>query len=373
MPDQQKKTTETFDEVQARYNSTVNKAVGFTGMDVDFFTQVKARYLLWQTMQDLGETSDLAVLDVGCGVGNFHPLLAPHVGSLDAVDVSVASIERAAQSNPAVRYKAYDGDVLPYDTGSFDLVFAVCVVHHVPPDNWNDFFLQLFRVLRPGGLAMVFEHNPRNPLTMRTVNNCPFDEDAVLLKSRELKGLFSHAGFERIRTRFILYSVGPPGGAISLRPGSRFCKFAVWCAILCRRPQARIVSMPQKSLFKQLSRFTIVGILATLTYLIVANLLFYFDAMDSAWASVLAYLAGMVVSFTGQSRFTFEVSRNRLDHIVKFVLLSALGLGLSFGLVRVADNFLIAPVFGTVCAAVVIPILSYFIMRFWVFADASPK
>lgn len=59
-------------------------------------------------------------------------------------------------------------------------------------------------------MAVVFEHNPLNPLTMRTVNNCPFDEDAVLLKSSQLTGLFREAGFEAITPRFIL-SVPPAG------------------------------------------------------------------------------------------------------------------------------------------------------------------
>lgn len=127
--------------------------------------------------------------------------------------------------------------------------------------------------------------------------------------------------------------------------------------------------MSQRSLFRQLSRFSFVGALATLTYLVVANLLFFIDAINPAWASVLAYLAGVVVSFTGQSRFTFGVSRNRFAHVVKFALLSAVGLGMSFGLVRAADTFQIAPVFATISAAMIIPIFSYVIMRLWVFAD----
>lgn len=127
--------------------------------------------------------------------------------------------------------------------------------------------------------------------------------------------------------------------------------------------------MSKRSLFSQLSRFSVVGVLATLTYLVVANLLFFISDMDLAWASVLAYLAGMVVSFTGQSRFTFGVTRNRLDQVVKFALLSAVGIGVSFGLVRAAEILQIAPVFATISAAVIIPVFTFVIMRIWVFAD----
>ena len=51
---------------------------------------------------------------------------------------------------------------------------------------------------------MVFEHNPKNPLTMRVVNRCPFDRDAVLLKSAETVRLFEQAGFEAVERRYIL-------------------------------------------------------------------------------------------------------------------------------------------------------------------------
>lgn len=210
MNELQLKTTETFDEVHDRYTEMVNEAVSFTCLDVDFFTKVKANYLLWLARRALGKTKDLAVLDIGCGVGNFHPLLRSHVRRLDGVDVSADSLERAAAANPEVRYQVYEGTTLPYEEGQFDLVFAICVMHHVPPENWARFSDQMLRVLRPGGMAVVFEHNPLNPLTMRTVNNCPFDEDAVLLKSSQLTGLFREAGFEAITTRFIL-SVPPAG------------------------------------------------------------------------------------------------------------------------------------------------------------------
>ena len=51
---------------------------------------------------------------------------------------------------------------------------------------------------------MIFEHNPINPLTMRVVNNCPFDEDAVLLKSKKSMSLLSSADFNQVKRRYIL-------------------------------------------------------------------------------------------------------------------------------------------------------------------------
>jgi ubiquinone/menaquinone biosynthesis C-methylase UbiE len=204
MNEEQQKTAETFNEYQPKYSNAVNDAVSFTGLNVDFFTKVKAGYILDITREHFADISHLDILDVGCGVGNFHGLLAPHFGSINGVDVSEASITNARKRHPDVSYKVYDGERLPYEDQSIDLAFTICVMHHVPTENWENFTQEMHRVLKPGGLGLVFEHNPRNPLTMRAVNNCPFDEDAVLLRNTKTISLFEGAGFSDVKSRFIL-------------------------------------------------------------------------------------------------------------------------------------------------------------------------
>ena len=50
-----------------------------------------------------------------------------------------------------------------------------------------------------------FEHNPYNPVTRRIVSNCPYDEDAVLLKPSELRTLLSGAGLSVQRQAYCLF------------------------------------------------------------------------------------------------------------------------------------------------------------------------
>ena len=208
MDPQQLKTAETFDQYKDNYSQSVDQAVAFTGMKTDFFTRVKADYLLETAANHFGKTHSLDALDVGCGVGNYHPLVAPSLRSLAGVDVSSACIQTAKERNPTIKYEHYLGENLPFAGQSFDLVFTICVMHHVPPTNWPDFAREMHRVLRPGGIVLVFEHNPSNVLTMRAVNNCPFDEDAVLMTSKTTKDLYAKAGFSEISVRYIL-SVPP--------------------------------------------------------------------------------------------------------------------------------------------------------------------
>lgn len=204
MDPQQKQTAQTFDAYGRTYSSAVNDAIAFTGATVEFFTKVKADYLVDIAKAHFGSIQDKDVLDIGCGVGNYHRLLRPHISKLSGIDVSAECVARARERNEGVVYKVYDGERLPYPDGSFDIAYTICVLHHVPPANWARFVEEMHRVIRPGGLALIFEHNPLNPLTMRAVNNCPFDEDAVLLRCSKTIDLLVGAGFENAVGRYIL-------------------------------------------------------------------------------------------------------------------------------------------------------------------------
>ncbi len=204
MDPQQTRAARTFDTYKHTYSDAVNDAIAFTGLDVDFFTKVKANYIEEIVTRQFPGRKDIRALDVGCGVGNYHRLLAPSFGFLAGVDVSTECIDTARTRNTGVEYKSYDGSTLPYESNSFDIAFTICVMHHVPPLQWRSFTSEIHRVLRTGGLALVFEHNPRNPLTMRAVNQCPFDADAVLLGSGQTCRLLHEAGFGKVTPRFIL-------------------------------------------------------------------------------------------------------------------------------------------------------------------------
>lgn len=201
---QQKAVAEEFDAYRASYSDTVNDALLIPGLKVDYFTKVKAEYLKDIVEAELGDHAKQRVLDVGCGVGNYHRLLQGTFAKLVGIDVSEQSVEQAKITNKDVEYDVYDGGRLPYEDGSFDVAYTICVMHHVPTSQWGNFAREMFRVLRGGGIGLVFEHNPSNPLTMRVVNRCPFDRDAVLLKPAKTRSLLEGAGFANVSTRSII-------------------------------------------------------------------------------------------------------------------------------------------------------------------------
>ncbi|UVK46800.1 class I SAM-dependent methyltransferase [Mesorhizobium sp. AR07] len=193
-----------FDAYRISYSEAVNKAISFSGLKVDFFTRAKAARLLDLLGGTLGPAENLSVLDVGCGIGNYHALLRGRIGRLTGVDPSSECIDEARLRNPDVSYQISDGATLPFEDGEFDAAYAICVMHHVPPANWLTFSSELARVTRPGGAVLIFEHNPYNLLTRRAVSTCPFDEDAVLLTKKQVAAYLEDAGLTDVAGRYIL-------------------------------------------------------------------------------------------------------------------------------------------------------------------------
>ena len=179
MDPQQRAIAEEFDRYRESYDQAVNRAIAFSGQKVESFTRAKAHDLLRTVTSHFNSPGGLSLLDVGCGIGNYHPFLVPVVGAVTGVDVSSACIAKARERNPSVSYSAYDGDRLPYPDGKFDVTYCVCVLHHVPPDRWKQFVQEMCRVTRMGGLVVIYEHNPAHLLTRKVVHDCEFDRDAV--------------------------------------------------------------------------------------------------------------------------------------------------------------------------------------------------
>lgn len=193
-----------FDRYADRYEELVRDSISFCGQEQEFFVEAKARSISGVVRRHVGALEDVRALDVGCGLGLLDGFLGP-VGELHGVDPSEASIRAARERNPGVRYTVGDGTSLPFEDGAFDVAFASCVVHHVPPAARGPFFAELARVTRAGGISVVLEHNPLNPLTRLAVSRCEFDDDAVLLGPRETRRRLKDAGARPLESRYILF------------------------------------------------------------------------------------------------------------------------------------------------------------------------
>jgi SAM-dependent methyltransferase len=187
------------------YRGEVERSFDFTGMSHELPMVAKATTLLDVARRRLGDLSTKTALDVGCGVGSLEPHLVSSFAAVRGVDTSAAAVDEARKNVPGVAFDVYDGARLPCDDGSVDVAFAVNVMHHVPPSSWPAFARELLRVVRRGGLAFVFEHNPWNPVTRLAVFRCAFDDDATLLRRTRVRALLRDNGGRIVDDGYLLF------------------------------------------------------------------------------------------------------------------------------------------------------------------------
>lgn len=197
-----------FDRFADEYAALHARNIAASGEAPEYFAEYKIRHM--QTM--LGARADIAsgarILDFGAGVGNsirFFNQYFPR-SRLVCADVSERSLGVAKRrSGDQAQYVLFEGDTLPFQANSFDLAFTACVFHHVAGHEHVGLLREIRRVLSPGGRLFLYEHNPFNPLTVRAVRTCEFDEDAVLIPSSVMRRRFAQAGFSQISVRYCVF------------------------------------------------------------------------------------------------------------------------------------------------------------------------
>jgi len=113
----------------------------------------------------LGDIQGLRVLDFGCGHGMAAVVLARHGARVTAFDLSQGYLDearrRARANEVTIDFVAADGQLLPFADASFDRICGNAVLHHL---DLVRAARELYRVLRPGGVAVFSEPWGENPL-----------------------------------------------------------------------------------------------------------------------------------------------------------------------------------------------------------------
>ena len=101
---------------------------------------------------------DTIVLDAGCGSGRCSRFIAPKVKFIEAIDPS-KSIFYAKNNNFDIRNIRFSHAVIeniPFKNESFDFIFSLGVLHHIP--NTEKALLELFKKLKKGGSILLYSY-----------------------------------------------------------------------------------------------------------------------------------------------------------------------------------------------------------------------
>lgn len=163
-----------FDQIAALYNASLPP-------------HVVRHYLLKRVQFIRAQLPPPArLLDVGCGTGLLAQRLAREGYAVVGLDLSYGML---LQGGRRLRYVQGDGAALPFPDASFDLTVTVAALHHIfEPRAVAATIHEMLRVTRPGGAAIIWDHNPLNPYWPLLMRRLPQDqEDTRLVPAGEIQ------------------------------------------------------------------------------------------------------------------------------------------------------------------------------------------
>ncbi len=148
-------------------------------------------------------------LDLGCGEGRFTSELVRAGATAIGVDVAAAALERARARDPGLdlRLVPIDGP-LPFEDGSFELVWASEVIEHI--GDTARCLSEVRRVLVPGGrLLVTTPSHGRMRVALGGVERFsePLGDHLHLYTRSSLRTLLAEFGFAPVSVRSV---AGPP-------------------------------------------------------------------------------------------------------------------------------------------------------------------
>lgn len=157
-------------------------------------------------LEELRLTGEEVVLDLGTGTGKIAYTVQPYCKKVVGIDASAQMLDIANKnldvlSHANISFRLAPVDKLPFADGSFDVLIARMVFHHVL-ENLGVAMKESYRVLRTGGRIVIAEGIPPNyRLKKDFVEIFTLKEKRHTFFEEDIMKLVADAGFQRINVR----------------------------------------------------------------------------------------------------------------------------------------------------------------------------
>lgn len=213
-----------FDNYAHNYSDIINSVSRLSGETYESIIELRMAVLCDEMGAHFCAMPALKILDFGCGTGVTEAHLRQHFPQavITGVDSSAESIRLACQQDiEAVTFIHSDAAVLPFADECFDLIYTNGTMHHIPTERRPAVLADLRRILKPAGTLCIFENNPFNPLTVRSMRQNPFDDGLQAVQPNDIKRAATQCGLVPSPERYYFFF---PNKLSWLRPLERYLK-----------------------------------------------------------------------------------------------------------------------------------------------------
>jgi cyclopropane fatty-acyl-phospholipid synthase-like methyltransferase len=210
----------------------------YSGFAQQHFAKAAVRalraHLVQRILQLTGVGASSRVLSIGCGIGDTEVLLAPHVGELVGLDLSLAGINQARSdaARAGLSNVRFESGTLADAQGKYDAIIAVFLLHHLADAALDEAPAQIAVRLNPRGVFYSVDPSryrlsgivgrmlaPKQRARYRT-------PDERELAAQEVVALFARHGFDANARYYDFGSTSLAGVVPSWAAGYRLARRA---------------------------------------------------------------------------------------------------------------------------------------------------
>ena len=175
--------------------------------------------------RNLGLKPEQRLLDIGCGPGSLLRILSSRVGfetPPTGLDLSQEMLARSGTPEPSFTVVQGSASNLPFADASFDIAVSGYLLKHLDDAALATFFREIERLLKPGGIAVLWEFAPTRSGRLDKLNRWVVTRGVTEAKFRSYRTLAeaaNEAGFDWVENAYLRPFLFPPIPRVSIAVG----------------------------------------------------------------------------------------------------------------------------------------------------------
>ena len=134
------------------------------------------------------------ILEAGCGTGRILIPLTKRGHNIEGFDLSKNMLSELKKKNSKIKTKVGDIEKIPYNDNTFDLVYSITVLIHLP--KINKAIDEMMRVTKKGGYVVFDLSNKTSIWTKLSVLFEPNKKRTTLYTKKDIKKILKNKNYE---------------------------------------------------------------------------------------------------------------------------------------------------------------------------------